>query len=420
MKRYLWIAYVGFLLASCTKEEGMNPPKITTTPITNVTLSSLTTGGEITTEFADQITARGVCWSRMANPALGNTSENSVDGKGAGSYQSELTGLTLGKYYIRAYVTLSGKTYYGNEIIFDLTVITPGIITQNPTDKTASSAKVTTKITYIWTDPLLEKGICWSTSKNPDITKNKQADNGSNLEFAHTITSLSSGVAYYVRGYAINKHGIFYGNEIQILLLPAPVYGEVVDIDGNKYKTVVIGLKTWMAENLKVTKFNDGTSIPSLSESEFKTTDGSAFTSYNGNSSNVPSFGYLYNGYTVTNTKNVCMQGWHLASSSDWYSLASALGGLESAGGRMKAISTIWASPNEAATNESGFTGLPGGSYCRICLSNSGLFADIGTDGYWWSAQSAEFFYLTNNLTSLRTKSTGASNDGMSIRCVKD
>ena len=114
------------------------------------------------------------------------------------------------------------------------------------------------------------------------------------------------------------------------------------------------------------------------------------------------------------------MQGWHIASSSDWYTLASSLGGLDMAGGRMKAISTAWATPNEGATNESGFTGLPGGSYCRICLSNSGLFADIGTDGYWWSSQSAEFFYLTNNLTSLRTKSTGSSNDGMSIRCVKD
>jgi uncharacterized protein (TIGR02145 family) len=114
------------------------------------------------------------------------------------------------------------------------------------------------------------------------------------------------------------------------------------------------------------------------------------------------------------------MQGWHIASSSDWYTLASSLGGLDMAGGRMKAISTTWATPNEGATNESGFTGLPGGSYCRICLSNNGLFADIGTDGYWWSSQSAEFFYLTNNLTSLRTKSTGASNDGMSIRCVKD
>ncbi len=420
MKRFLWIAFVGMVLASCSKEEGMNPPKITTTPVSNVTLTSLTTGGEITTEFASQITARGVCWSKMANPELGNTSVNSVDGTGAGSYQTVITGLSIGKYYIRAYVTLAGKTYYGNEIVFDLAVITPEVITQNPTEKTATSAKMPIKINYTWTDPLMEKGVCWSTSKNPDITKNKHTDTGSSLEFSHNITSLSSGVPYYVRGYAINKHGTFYGNEIQVLLLPAPVYSEVLDIDGNKYKTVVIGLKTWMAENLKVTKFNDGTSLASLSEGDFKTTNESAYTIYNSNASNVPTYGYLYNGYTVTNTKNVCMQGWHVPSSSDWYSLASSLGGLDLAGGRMKAVSATWSTPNDGATNESGFTGLPGGSYCRICLSNNGLFADIGTDGYWWSAQSAEFFYLTNNLTSLRTKSTGASNDGMSIRCVKD
>jgi uncharacterized protein (TIGR02145 family) len=420
MKRFLWIAFVGYVLASCSKEEGVNPPKITTTPVSDVTLTSLTTGGEITTELADQITARGVCWSRMSNPELGNTSENSEDGTGAGSYQTVISGLSVGKYYIRAYVTLGGKTYYGNQIIFDLAMITPEVITQNPTERTATSAKMTIKLNYSWTDPLLEKGICWSTSKNPDLTKNKHTDTGSSLEFSHNITSLTSGVPYYVRGYAINKHGTFYGNEIQVLLLPAPVYGEVTDVDGNKYKTVVIGLKIWMAENLKVTKFNDGTSLASLTESDFKTTNESAYTIYNGNSGNLPTYGYLYNGYTVTNTKNVCMQGWHIASSSDWYTLASSLGGLDMAGGRMKAISTTWATPNEGATNESGFTGLPGGSYCRICLSNNGLFADIGTDGYWWSSQSAEFFYLTNNLTSLRTKSTGASNDGMSIRCVKD
>lgn len=410
------------VLSSCSENESvMKLPKIETMEVSNVTLTSLISGGRITVINAERVTARGVIWGRSSKPILGS-SWKTTDGIGDGAFQSEMTGLSAVKYYIRAYGVIENKTYYGNEIEFDISIITPKITSQNPTEITVSSAKIQTNINYAWSDNIIEKGLCWGTSKTPDIDKNnKIIDASTSHEFSNTLTSLNLGISYYARGYAINKHGTFYGNQVQILVLPKPVFSQVNDSEGNKYKTVVIGSQTWMAENLMATKYSDGSIIESaLSESEFKNTQVGAYTVYPSNTSNSITYGYLYNGYAIENTKNVCMDGWRVPTPNDWDQLASTLGGVETAGGRMKAVSNKWLTPNTSATDESGFSGLPGGSYCRVCLSNTGTFADIGTDGYWWSSQTGYFFYLTNNLPELRSKSTAGANDGLSVRCIKN
>lgn len=408
---------------SCKDEDPkIAAPEIETLMPTNISLTSAMTGGIITTDHPELVTQRGICWGRSPGPSLENISSKTRDGAGGGTFQTELKGFVLTTYYLRAYAIFQEIAYYGNEIVLDLEKLVPTILTENATGITDNSATVSTQINYVGTEPILEKGICWGTGPAPTVeTSTKIKEDGTNLQFSKTLAPLAQLTAYYVRAYVITSFGTFYGNEIQILILPEPVFGSVTDIDGNDYKTVQIGPQTWMAENLKAIRFNDGTPIAGLiSEADFKNATSRAYTAYGSNQSNIPTYGLLYNGYTATSDKNVCPQGWHVPGNGDWYVLASALGGLETAGGRMKAISPTWATPNEAATNASGFSGLPGGSYCRVCIGNNGVFADQGTDGYWWSAQTGVFFYLTNNLASMRTRSTGQLNDGMSIRCVKD
>lgn len=194
----------------------------------------------------------------------------------------------------------------------------------------------------------------------------------------------------------------------------------IVDIDNNRYETVEIGDQTWMAENLRVTRYNDGTPIALVTDnSAWIALTTPAYTWYE----NGPTdYGALYNFYTVsdTNTHNVCPTGWHMPSSAEWITLSTSLGGSSLAGGKMKQSGLeYWASPNNFATNESGFLALPGGLRSAI----SGSFLDIGQSGYWWSTSSGTsgwiYYFTSYNSGLLDTYASGAR-DGFSIRCIKN
>jgi len=201
---------------------------------------------------------------------------------------------------------------------------------------------------------------------------------------------------------------------------PAPDI-TVTDIDGNVYKTVTIGTQVWMLENLKVTKLNDGTAIPLVTDKTSwlnLTTPG--FCWYNNyEATNKDTYGALYNWYTV-NTGKLCPTGWHVPTDAEWTTLTSYLGGESVAGGKLKeAGTTHWKSPNTGATNESGFTGLPGGM-----RNVPGFFYNIKDSGIWWSSTEYD---ATDGLLSRADYNYGGfykhnlvKTCGFSIRCVKD
>ncbi len=206
---------------------------------------------------------------------------------------------------------------------------------------------------------------------------------------------------------------------------PSPTSGygpNIDDVDGNSYKTVYIGNQQWMAENLKVSKYNDGSDIPNVTDWGNLTTG--AWTYYNNDAANNDKYGKLYNWYAVSPTtngnKNICPTGWHVPTDAEWTVLTDYLGGESVAGGKMKEVGTIsWNSPNTDATNTSLFTGLPGG-YRGV----SGNSVEIGNIGYWWS--STEYTsslswsrYLNNNDGNVFKYNVGM-HDGFSIRCLKD
>jgi uncharacterized protein (TIGR02145 family) len=204
-------------------------------------------------------------------------------------------------------------------------------------------------------------------------------------------------------------------SEVEPINFGSATFGSVSDIDGNSYKTVIIGTATWMAENLKTTKFKNGDAISKLAAgSQWLSATTPGYFAYNDDEGLISVYGHLYNGYAKNDERGVCPSGWHVPSSEEWNALGTALGGADLAGGRMKEQGTAhWVTTNNA-DNQSGFTGLPGGSMYK------GFLTDKGTDGYWWSTNTGHFFYLTNLQTRLRHKDTAVINEGLSIRCVKD
>ena len=192
----------------------------------------------------------------------------------------------------------------------------------------------------------------------------------------------------------------------------------VKDQDGNNYKTVKIGNQTWMAENLKTTKYNDGTAIPLVTDSTVWVAMSSpAYCLYNNDKNYKNIYGALYNGYTI-NTGKLCPTGWHVATDAEWSTLVSYLGGENVAGGKLKENGTDhWNTPNLGATNESGFAALPGGS-----RYTNGLFFTIKNIGYWWSPTETKslngWYRSMNNKTSNVSRNFIDSTNGFSVRCV--
>jgi uncharacterized protein (TIGR02145 family) len=212
-------------------------------------------------------------------------------------------------------------------------------------------------------------------------------------------------------------------NNSTVLFNPDINYGTMTDQDGNLYKTVTIGTQTWMAENLRTTKYNDGTAIPNVIENdEWAVQTTGAYCTYNNtsNADTILAYGSLYNWHAV-NSGLLAPEGWHVPTDADFWTLTEYLDRGILAGGKLKEIGTIhWQHPNDGATNETGFTALPGGK-----RSNDGDFNFIGLVGFWWSASvgiddDAIFRTIFSNSSDVRWNSYQNKETGYSVRLVKD
>ncbi len=259
---------------------------------------------------------------------------------------------------------------------------------------------------------ILAKGICWSEHANPDTSDHKTYDGFGPGSFISHLTDLIPIRTYYIRAYAINKTGIAYGNELSFTT--RLVYDSIADLDGNTYKTIKIGDQTWMAENLKATRYNNGDSINKpLNWSGDKA---GAYSIYGDDPANDAVYGKLYNFYTITDPRGLCPAGWEVPTYNDWVILTNYLGGFQVAGGKLKETGfSHWTHNVGTATNESGFTALPGGWW-------NGAFHEMGDHGYFWTSTNTSegpwFWMLYGDYVDLSI-SRGAPEDGFSVRCMK-
>jgi uncharacterized protein (TIGR02145 family) len=198
----------------------------------------------------------------------------------------------------------------------------------------------------------------------------------------------------------------------------------ITDIDGNIYNTIIIGSQKWMKENLKTTRYRNGDGIGTTHPATYYYMGESTPKyqwAYNGIDSLADIYGRLYTWYAATDNRNVCPTGWHLPSYSEFKTLIDYLGGGMVAHGKLKETDTIhWRSPNADATNESGFTGLPGGSHW------DSVFLDMGTCGHYWSAsqETPEWSYrMLLNFEAYDATyflNSASPKIGWAIRCIED
>jgi uncharacterized protein (TIGR02145 family) len=197
----------------------------------------------------------------------------------------------------------------------------------------------------------------------------------------------------------------------------------VSDADGNSYDVVKIGTQVWMTENLKTTKYNDSTSIPFVTGNDtWKVLTTPAYCWYNDNEATYKAtYGALYNWHAVE-TGNLCPNGWHVPTNDEWTSLWTYLGGFSVAGGKLKEMGTThWLTPNTGATNETGFTALPGGERS----SGIGNFSNITLKGTWWTStervanQHAWMHRISYDSGSM-SYGDADQNYGFSVRCIKN
>lgn len=332
---WTWGDDIHLITFSGTKSLGQ-VPTLTTTEVTNITATSAITGGNIISNGAGTITARGICWNSYAGIFPTTTDNTITSGYGSGSFTTNLTGLTEHTpYRIRAFATNNAGTGYGDLIAFE--------------------------------------------------TPLASADNG-------------------------------------IVFNPNVTYGTVIDIEGNVYKTVQIGTQTWMAENLKSTQYRNGDPIPNITDNTTLGVSTGTYCWYNDDAKAYKAYyGALYNWYAVTDNRNIAPAGWHVPSASDWYTLTTFLGGEGVAGGKLKETGLIhWYGPNEGATNETGFSALPGG-YREFQYGF--YYSATSILGSWWSSTEYsggagmwETHYFFSNLTRFNVDKSF----GCSVRCVKD
>ena len=317
----------------------------------------------------------------------------------------------------------------------------PTVTTSSVSNITATSASCGGNVTSDGGATITARGVCWSTSPNPTDDMDKTLDGAGTGLFTSNLTGLIPGTNYYVRAYATNSVGTAYGEERSFTTssdgLACPGAATVTDADGNTYNTVRIGDQCWMKENLRTTKYSDGTAVQHGNTTSYDI----AYWYYpNNNSDNKTTYGLLYNWKAVmrnassssanpSNVQGICPTGWHVPSNAEWVQLTDYVGSqsqyqcFDSSYNIAKALASItgWNSSssscavgnNPNANNSTGFSALPAGD-----------FGNFGYHAFFWSAtENYDGYVSCLNLDYDRAYVVWNNNGkdvGLSIRCLRD
>lgn len=422
-KALIFIGTFLLFLSSCEKDDAnYTDPILLTTEVSEIRQTTAVAGGNVINDGGLPVTARGVVWSTSQNPTVSDS--KTEDGNGRGEYESYLTDLQPNTtYYLRAYVTNSKQTFYAKEITFTTIeeVFLPTLSTVEVAELTINSAVINSNITDDGGAAITARGVVWSTDEMPTIEGNKTNDGTGSGEFTSSITDLEMNTLYYVRAYATNSEGTQYGNQISFTTpVPDGAGEKLTDIEGNEYKTLWINGKQWMAENLRVIKYNDGSEIPLVtSNDEWMVLTTPAYSWYNNDEETYgATYGVLYNWFVV-NTGKLCPEGWHVPSDDEWTGLIDFLGGEEVAGGKLKSTSN-WLEPNTGATDAIGMNMQPSGAR----RDNNGTFFRIEQYAFFWSStennEARAWQRHLYNGNEIAKRGYSDKKYGFAVRCVKD
>jgi uncharacterized protein (TIGR02145 family) len=413
-------------------------PKVTTAQPSNITSNSARSGGTITSDGGLEIVSRGVCFSLSPNPTI--DSLITVSGSGLGGYQTTMTNLKASTtYYVRSFAKNNLGVGYGDEYSFTTLAGLPSVSTLSISDITHNEAIAGGNVSSDGGFPITARGVCWSTSPNPTINNSKTVDGIGIGGFQSNITGILPTTTYYIRAYAANVNGTTYGVQQTLKTYFAPLYTNgsgVADIDGYTYKTVIIGNQEWMAENLRVSRFQNGDIIEEINLiDQWRSQSGSMNKALkgviNGSSANFQQYGYIYNYRAMIDSRGVCPIGYKVPSLAEWKEL-EAFVNIDSASFRMKSklgwtkgLTGNGVFLDYNGDNLSGINALPGGGR-EYTGDNDGLFYT----SFWTSSPPllpvgfgsfpayAESIVLAENNFKLGTYS---SNEyaAIRIRCIK-
>jgi len=405
------IIIFAIIIFSCKKDEQKREAKVETKAVSEILATTAKVSGDII-DLGEGITDYGHCWGLTATPTIADSRTSLGAAIKTGVFTSELKALESGKkYYVRAYVQSSEEVDYGTDITFS-TLSVPGA----PTGVSAVAGNAQAIVTF--SAPSNNGG---SSITGYTVTSSPGGLKGAGSVSPITINGLTNGTAYTFTVTAINVIGTGPVSSASNSVTPSAPLPTLSDIEGNIYNIVTIGTQVWMAENLKVTKYNDGSTIPNITNnSSWAALSTPGYCFYNNDATTYKAtYGILYNWYAV-NTGKLCPTGWHIPTDAEWTTLSNYSGGESIAGGKLKEVGTShWLTPNTGATNESGFTALPGGFN-----SKDGAYSLIGDSGKWWASNeystSSGWYYLLSFSNSNAFISYANMRNGFSIRCLRD
>jgi hypothetical protein len=193
---------------------------VTIDEVNGVTVNAATATGTVSHQGGVTVNERGFCWSTSPDPTLQNNQGFVTAGSGLGGFVGNLSGLTGNTtYYVRAYATNSVGTGYGSQLQFTTGAVPPSVITAAISSITAVTANSGGNVISTGGAQVLQRGVCWSTSPNPDTSDSFSTDGESAGSYTSGITQLQASTTYHVRAYAINSAGVGYGNELQFTTL---------------------------------------------------------------------------------------------------------------------------------------------------------------------------------------------------------
>ena len=296
----------------------------------------------------------------------------------------------------------------------------PRVETGRIVDITGDTLICSAQITYTGNADIISSGFCWSRHSNPSMLDSVTIDGDNSGEFESIISGLEIGKTYYFKAYATNYVGTSYGDVIHAKMYET---AKVSDIDGNVYKTVKIGNQWWMAENLRVTHFNNGDPINRFVYDRVGTETPSIMYLHD-DDSDANIYGAFYNWYALTDERGLAPEGWHVTTDEEWKELEIYIGmdsssvdttgwrGLNT-GSKLKSNYDWGYSCN--GTNIYGLNILPAGS----AGTNRG-YAEIWTSTLYNNNDYSA--YVRSFSTSKTEIGRGhlMTTYGYSVRCVKD